>query len=77
MSIPYPDQPLPDGWVYIEHPSVGRAENPVPRDALPTWIRAGWTEAADEPPATADAADSTANPRRTRAAAATADQVKE
>jgi hypothetical protein len=57
-----PDQPAapPEGWVYIEHPEVGRSENPVERSSLPTWIRAGWTEVTQQPTATAPEAGSTA-----------------
>lgn len=46
---PLPDQPLPDGWVYIEHPDAGRSENPVHRSSLNSWARSGWSEVADQP----------------------------
>lgn len=80
---PLPDQPLPEGWVYIEHPEAGRGAAPVARASLPTWARAGWTEVIDDepepphaPPAPSDAAEATATPRRTRIAPA-ADAPKE
>lgn len=73
---PLPDQPLPQGWVYIEHPDAGRADNPVPRSAAESvWLRHGWSIVADEPEdQSAAAGEATATPRRTRTAAA---EVKE
>jgi hypothetical protein len=41
---PLPGQPLPEGWIYIEHPEVGRAPNPVHRSSLAAWGRNGWAE---------------------------------
>lgn len=37
-----PDQPAPEGWVYLVHPKLGRSDNPVPRQALAAWEDAGW-----------------------------------
>jgi hypothetical protein len=47
---PLPDQPLPDGWVFIEHPEVGVSTNPVHRSSLPAWGRSGWSEVVPEVP---------------------------
>lgn len=47
---PLPGQPLPEGWVYIEHPDHGRAEAPVTVAALNgVWLKRGWTAVADAP----------------------------
>lgn len=74
---PYPDRPLPEGWVYIEHPEHGQAENAVSVKSLPIWEKAGWTEVPADA-AVAPVADPAtgAAPRRARTAAA-ADQAKE
>lgn len=74
---PYPDRPLPEGWVYIEHPELGQSENAVSVKSLPIWEKAGWTEVAGEDPAVAPVADPAtgAAPRRARTAAT--DQAKE
>lgn len=82
---PLPDQPLPEGWVYIEHPDAGRSENPVTSQAAASWARFGWTVVEDESEPAVDTvaepdpsavAEAVASPRRARIAPA-ADPVKE
>jgi hypothetical protein len=70
---PLPDQPLPEGWVFIEHPHAGRAEYAVTREAAESvWARGGWSIAEDETEAAAAApsaeGEAVASPRRTRVA---------
>jgi hypothetical protein len=40
---PLPGQPLPEGWTYIEHPELGRSDNPVPVESLGAWGTSGWS----------------------------------
>jgi hypothetical protein len=47
-SFPLPDQPLPEGWIYIQHPEIGRSQNPVLRASLSGWEQLGWTEVAGD-----------------------------
>jgi hypothetical protein len=76
MSSPYPDRPAPEGWVYIEHPEVGRADHPVKRQSLPVWEKTGWTEVTDTAASAPTAEGATAG-RRTRTITVPIDAAKE